>query len=376
MESEGSQPKKRFVKSHTKSRSGCLTCKQRRVKCDEVHPICGSCNRRNTDCVWPDSMKSADSPTSQSEEPSLPLVRQSHNPSPSPSSQLLLPSMLLDMTSLKLMHHYSLVTSTTLQHNPSALFVHQFVIPGMAFREPPIMHALFALTSIHLHSLYHPLGIADQDYLSLARRHKNEALTLSLAPNYVPLSPDSRMLARNFLIVYKLAEYLGVSDGPPAIFSLIDTVRDALRNQDHFYRDEQLQPLNWPFSSTKIVPTEAEEEAFASSSSASTSSPPIPRMFPPFLKQLHLPSAPYPDPEELLDPEVSAVYKQCISALRDSWYICQYHPGTGLSGTAAWIIRMTDRFQGMLALDKYDAAWKVDGGDFDGKFKECGRMAK
>ncbi|EEB88758.1 hypothetical protein MPER_13234 [Moniliophthora perniciosa FA553] len=99
-----------------------------------------------------------------------------------------------------------------------------------------------------------------------------------------------------------------------------------------------------------MVPTEAEEEAFAFLASASTLDVPTPRVFPPFLKQLHLPSAPYPDPEELLDPEMSAVYKQCVSTLRDSWYMCQYNAGTGLPGAAAWIIWMTDRFRDVKGL--------------------------
>ncbi|KAH9909997.1 hypothetical protein F4778DRAFT_789342 [Xylariomycetidae sp. FL2044] len=38
---------------HKKSRTGCLRCKQRRVKCDEVRPSCGSCTRHVVDCVYP-----------------------------------------------------------------------------------------------------------------------------------------------------------------------------------------------------------------------------------------------------------------------------------------------------------------------------------
>ncbi|KAI8625398.1 hypothetical protein F5Y19DRAFT_269815 [Xylariaceae sp. FL1651] len=38
---------------HKKSRTGCLRCKQRRVKCDEVRPSCGSCSRHLVECVYP-----------------------------------------------------------------------------------------------------------------------------------------------------------------------------------------------------------------------------------------------------------------------------------------------------------------------------------
>lgn len=38
---------------HRKSRHGCITCKSRRVKCDEVRPVCGNCTRLKMACSWP-----------------------------------------------------------------------------------------------------------------------------------------------------------------------------------------------------------------------------------------------------------------------------------------------------------------------------------
>lgn len=37
-----------------KSRSGCLTCKYRRKKCDETRPVCKDCHRFGKECVWVD----------------------------------------------------------------------------------------------------------------------------------------------------------------------------------------------------------------------------------------------------------------------------------------------------------------------------------
>ncbi|KAI1663029.1 hypothetical protein F4813DRAFT_342708 [Daldinia decipiens] len=37
---------------HKKSRTGCTRCKQRRVKCDELRPSCGSCSRHAVECVY------------------------------------------------------------------------------------------------------------------------------------------------------------------------------------------------------------------------------------------------------------------------------------------------------------------------------------
>lgn len=35
-----------------RSRQGCVTCRQRRVKCDEMHPRCGQCTRLSRECDW------------------------------------------------------------------------------------------------------------------------------------------------------------------------------------------------------------------------------------------------------------------------------------------------------------------------------------
>ncbi|CAG5181767.1 uncharacterized protein ALTATR162_LOCUS9824 [Alternaria atra] len=35
-----------------RSRSGCLTCRARRVKCDETRPLCKACGKKNRPCQW------------------------------------------------------------------------------------------------------------------------------------------------------------------------------------------------------------------------------------------------------------------------------------------------------------------------------------
>ncbi|KAK7040087.1 hypothetical protein VNI00_009892 [Paramarasmius palmivorus] len=364
------QSKKRSVRTHIKSRLGCFTCKQRRVKCDEVHPICGNCERRKTECFWIDRIRQASISTHSS--PATPATPSQSPPqaadepewqyqwlAPSPNLTSISSSPApLDTSSLKLMHHYSLVTSTTLKRDHSLLFTHQFVIPSVAFREQAVMHALLAVSSIHLHTLYQPLGLADQDYFSLAQYHKNLALThdLTLDTN-VASSADTHLLTRNFLTVYKLAESLAASDSRPAVFSLIETLRHALLHKDHLFRDEQLKPLNWPFRGISIVPSEAEEDIWlAQAALTATSSPP--RRFPRFLTQIHLPLLSYPDPEEVLDQEISDTYKEAIFMLRDSWYICQ-RPGVELAGAVSWILRVTDRFRELLVVERRQRALVV-----------------
>ncbi|KAJ5485220.1 hypothetical protein N7539_005208 [Penicillium diatomitis] len=40
-------------KKHKRTRSGCFTCRARRIKCDEARPVCERCRKGNRDCVYP-----------------------------------------------------------------------------------------------------------------------------------------------------------------------------------------------------------------------------------------------------------------------------------------------------------------------------------
>ncbi|KAF4876994.1 putative transcriptional regulatory protein [Colletotrichum siamense] len=48
------KPPPRKRKSTPRSREGCLTCRTRRVKCDETKPKCNNCIRHQSGCTWPD----------------------------------------------------------------------------------------------------------------------------------------------------------------------------------------------------------------------------------------------------------------------------------------------------------------------------------
>ncbi|KAI0899687.1 hypothetical protein F4806DRAFT_492681 [Annulohypoxylon nitens] len=67
---------------HRRTRSGCYTCRSRRVKCDETHPICERCRKGKRDCVYPEpsSAKGQASGSGPSKD-TTPLTQE-----PSPSS--------------------------------------------------------------------------------------------------------------------------------------------------------------------------------------------------------------------------------------------------------------------------------------------------
>ncbi|EME38245.1 hypothetical protein DOTSEDRAFT_161080 [Dothistroma septosporum NZE10] len=47
---------------HRRTRSGCYTCRQRRVKCDEAHPVCERCRKGKRECTYPGSAASSTGP--------------------------------------------------------------------------------------------------------------------------------------------------------------------------------------------------------------------------------------------------------------------------------------------------------------------------
>ncbi|GIJ84642.1 hypothetical protein Asppvi_003491 [Aspergillus pseudoviridinutans] len=52
------QARRRMTKAyHRKSRNGCQRCRTRRVKCDEIHPTCGNCERHEVACIYPNAAK-------------------------------------------------------------------------------------------------------------------------------------------------------------------------------------------------------------------------------------------------------------------------------------------------------------------------------
>ncbi|KAJ3497561.1 hypothetical protein NLG97_g1803 [Lecanicillium saksenae] len=57
---------------HRRTRSGCFTCRSRRVKCDEARPICERCRKGGRDCVYPDPSSKGNSRQKEAASASIP----------------------------------------------------------------------------------------------------------------------------------------------------------------------------------------------------------------------------------------------------------------------------------------------------------------
>ena len=130
--------------SHRKSRLGCLTCKARRVKCDEQGPPCGNCKARATNCQYPSLDRSPQPSTASSNLPTITLHPGSDGSTPIPTTS----RQLLE---LRLMHRWSTVTYETL----SASFLEdapiwQLAIPEAAYDHEFLLHGIFAMSAFDL----------------------------------------------------------------------------------------------------------------------------------------------------------------------------------------------------------------------------------
>ncbi|KAH8818729.1 hypothetical protein DL96DRAFT_1749936 [Flagelloscypha sp. PMI_526] len=190
-----SEPSSRPVttrKGRGQSKKGCLTCKARRVKCDEVHPICTTCSRRGDACAWNED------PTALQILPQVARMALK----PSQDHQLhVLPLSDFRPKELELLHHW--ITNTLFTCIPDLPAVQdgfRLSLPQIAFQHDFLLHAVFAVTSLHMHHL-----IPTSGYLPLAKMHCQYAVRglFSLPMDSAPL--DASVMADILLTTYWLA---------------------------------------------------------------------------------------------------------------------------------------------------------------------------
>ncbi|KAF2018626.1 hypothetical protein BU24DRAFT_488718 [Aaosphaeria arxii CBS 175.79] len=149
------QVKKRTRATHAKVRTGCHTCKVRRVKCDEQRPACQkclttgrTCEGYNNDRQWIIMVPSPHPPAATA--PPLPPLPQ---PPPSPPPMLLQPSSSPADQDASLSSHHLDYFRTTAVHElcwfPGADADWGRRIVRYAQSSPPIRHAAIALACSH-----------------------------------------------------------------------------------------------------------------------------------------------------------------------------------------------------------------------------------
>lgn len=185
---------------HKKSRTGCKSCKARKVKCDEGRPACKSCRLRKTECVYPvtQPVTGASTTTAAAAAPSPAATTADHSSSTSsdeatshhssttrssPASNTTTPPLsslnasldasannvlvvseplfrapgMADDLDMRLLWFYTTATCSAFSiecgtERPVENIMRTKLVQH-AFGTPFLMHSLFALSSLHLQNL-------------------------------------------------------------------------------------------------------------------------------------------------------------------------------------------------------------------------------
>ncbi|KAH7131283.1 C6 zinc finger protein [Dactylonectria macrodidyma] len=193
----GELPPRRHRRGHTKSRAGCKNCKRRKVKCDELKPVCGNCIRFGMVCDFsPIStqhipVKVPSPEPVEKRKPGRPRKYWSqtavgHNDNdnvdpelgsssntlsePSPSSMALSPAELTSplFTSvidyLDLMHCWTVHTAASFGTGD----VWRNQVPPLSFQHPCLCHSILAMAAQHSSRLK---PLESERYVVLAEHH-------------------------------------------------------------------------------------------------------------------------------------------------------------------------------------------------------------
>ncbi|KAF2474188.1 uncharacterized protein BDR25DRAFT_119863 [Lindgomyces ingoldianus] len=176
MSSESKVYKKR---PHRKVKSGCATCKRRKIKCDEEKPQCSNCVRYSADCVYP-SPPSSDyirdqASTSTSNTPPLVQTPESLVEEP-PVPQCPPGSHDLPLRDLSLLHQWTISTCYGFGDNfPGDAEPWQVDVPKLGQQFSFLMRGILAVSALHLARLSTDHTVKMR-YIQLAAYHQDLAL--------------------------------------------------------------------------------------------------------------------------------------------------------------------------------------------------------
>ncbi|KAK9239233.1 hypothetical protein V1525DRAFT_398905 [Lipomyces kononenkoae] len=145
-------------KGYHKVRGGCLTCKERKVRCGLERPVCRNCSRLFRSCTYA-------KPVPGQETAQSPFDLQSKC-----------------VSEIELMHHYTAYTYLTLSDNPILVSLWKEVVPKHAFQHHFLLQGLLAVAAQH--RLHDKSGIS-MDLINTANFYHHKALS-----NYINLLSD------------------------------------------------------------------------------------------------------------------------------------------------------------------------------------------
>ncbi|KAJ6032269.1 hypothetical protein N7540_003001 [Penicillium herquei] len=211
---------------HTKSRRGCVQCKERHVKCDELQPTCSLCVRRGLSCIYvaPRPRKRPAS-TGSSPRNSGSERASSH----SSISEIDTFSRLPRLKEMALFHHACESTLPSISRNKDDRSFWVEKIPKVAVNYDFVMDGLLAVAALHIASEQRDNGEVPS-WLETAltyQTHATVGLRQDLATN--PQNIQASFICSSIILVLVTAyPSLCWDDTPVDPLNEIETLRSIL----------------------------------------------------------------------------------------------------------------------------------------------------
>ena len=241
---------------------------------------------------------------------------------PAPPSPAV-PTRQLEMKSLELIHHFTTTTYATLSTDDDVREMWRLVVPRIAFSHEFVMHALLAMSALHL-SFLRP---TDKSYAVVAAGHHGKALRslrTAFSQHGDPLYAASSLNAIYVFACPPVVEHLlpKASTWIP-VFKGMSTI---MERDWYWVRSGELTPL--------LSRKKADKSQYAGQDIE----------FPGSLFDLSRRGASGElDPEELVDDHVLGVYQDATEALKLSWNLF-WSISPRVAAAFRWPGTMTDEF--------------------------------
>ncbi|KAJ5219936.1 hypothetical protein N7468_009140 [Penicillium chermesinum] len=207
---------------HTKSRRGCVQCKERHVKCDENRPTCSLCVRRGLECIYV-APRPRRRPVSGSPKNTRSERSSSHASSSVADGFTRLPRL----QEMRLFHHACSATLPSMAKDEVDRRFWESRIPKVATEHPYVMDGLLAVAALHIASIQVEDAGSWLETALTYQTHTTNGLRQDLAAN--PQNAEASFICSGLILIFVTA-YPGIchDENPVDPLSEILTMRSIL----------------------------------------------------------------------------------------------------------------------------------------------------
>ena len=155
------------IRSHTKTRHGCARCKERKVKCDGIRPICGRCCTRLEACSYQTDQQQDQTQPLCTSQPTLSdlgidfssklqeHIRRPDSGTPTSTDAPVATNsgktsnVGMSLDDLEWYQYFILRTAATLSFHGPGLSLGQWALPQAAAKHPCLLHLMLAVGALH-----------------------------------------------------------------------------------------------------------------------------------------------------------------------------------------------------------------------------------